>query len=109
MVLEGGRYPWAGVPSGGRGDGLPSAVLGVVMRVMVEVAGALRFPALAPPTVKIGDRVLVEGNPLRLGDQDVEGVVVEIGPGSVPARRVLEVLEPEEVELEVELTEEGEA
>jgi hypothetical protein len=63
------------------------------MRVVVQVGAELAFPAWAPETVRLGDRVLMEGNPLRPGDRDVEGVVVHIGPGSVPARRVIEVLE----------------
>lgn len=92
------------------------------MRVVVQVSPVLAYPALAPPTVRLGDRVLLEGNPLRPGDPDVEGIVVHIGPGSVPARRVIEVLEQygtgpygepwgseaEDVEVEVELTDEEE-
>jgi len=88
------------------------------MRVEVITEREQRHVAWAPFTVRLGDKVLLEGNPLRLGDRAVEAIVVHIGPGSPPARRVLAILEHfgsgpygepwDSVEMEVELTDEEE-
>src|SRR5262245_61809379 len=68
------------------------------MRVVVQRAGDEKvLTAWGPLTLKLGDRVVVEGSPLRPWERPFEAEVVEIGPGSLPVRRVLEVLpsEPE--------------
>lgn len=70
------------------------------MRVLVRAGGFL-YLAEGPPTLNVGDRVLVEA--ARLGELPFAGIVADLPGGTGAPRRVLEVL-PDEVEVEVELT-----